>query len=94
MWVAEEYLGILFRDDRLDNLEWCTHSANLLHKRQHGTMPRGTKHHNSRLTPNTIRKIRGRHDAGESQKSIASDLGLSQPHVNAIVHRRLWAHVE
>ena len=47
-----------------------------------------------KLTADQVREIRARVAAGDSQRSVAREYGVSQPLVNHIVHRRVWAHVD
>ena len=56
-------------------------------------MARGSRHGNARLTVESVQQIRSRVAAGETQDSVARDLGVSRPTVTAVVARRNWAHV-
>ena len=46
-----------------------------------------------RLTEDDVRTIRERWSAGELQRVIASDYGVSRPTISRIVSREGWAHV-
>lgn len=41
-----------------------------------------------------VRAIRARVAAGEPQKAVAADFGISRNHVSSIVNRACWAHVD
>lgn len=60
------------------------------HKRLH---PNRRGPFRPKLDPLSVREIRARAAAGESQSAIARSLGISHVSVNAVVHRRTWAHV-
>jgi hypothetical protein len=67
-----------------------------------GRLPKGKDHwaygrrnrHNAKLTEDAVRKIRYRASAGEEQKIIAHDFGVSTATVSHIVTRRTWRHVD
>lgn len=81
-------------NNHLNNLVWSTHSQNLLHKRRHGTMPRGESHWNNRgLTAEKVREMRHLHREGARYCDLARRYGLTRPHVRDICLRKLWAHV-
>jgi hypothetical protein len=80
-------------DNRLENLRWDTHSANLLDKRRHGTMWCGEKHHKAKLKETDIPVIRQRRESGESLRSIAADYNITQTMTSLIARRKAWQHV-
>ncbi len=43
-----------------------------------------------RLTPETVREIREKHAHGASQRSLAREYGVGQPHIWQIVHKMIW----
>lgn len=57
-------------------------------------LPRGEKHGMARVTADQVRVIRKRCEAGEKQRDVAADYGITQTAVYYIVHRKNWAHVE
>lgn len=100
--VAEAFLGprptprheVDHKDENkgnncVENLHWCTHSENLLHRSTFS--PRASQ--NRRLTESKVREARKRIADGESQAVIASSLGVSRPHINMIAKGKKWAHV-
>lgn len=46
------------------------------------------------LTPDMVRVVRARHQAGESVTVIAAEIGISRNTLFAVVHRRTWRHVK
>lgn len=78
-------------DNRLENLEVCTRSANMLHKfralgYKSNTKPKYAEdHHNCRIPPDTVTEIKAAWQSGETQVSIASRLGIHQTTVSDIV---------
>lgn len=82
------------KDDNRDaNFEWCTASENQRHRHDvlgHGNMPRGESNSQAKVTEAEVREIRRRRAAGETQRKVAADHGISQSTVNRIVNRRGW----
>lgn len=54
---------------------------------------RGTEHHDAKLTEGKVREIRRRCGAGEKQRDVAADYGVSQMAVWQVVNRKSWKHV-
>lgn len=54
----------------------------------------GIKTRPPRLTPDGVREIRSRRDAGESAALIARDFGMTRNNVYLIAKRATWAHVD
>ena len=54
---------------------------------------KGERHYNAKITADDVREIRRRRESGESQRSIASDYGITRESVSRIVLRRNWKHI-
>jgi hypothetical protein len=52
--------------------------------------PKGHRPSTTKLTQKQIDEIRARYANGERQIDLASDFGVVQSHVSAIVRRKLW----
>jgi hypothetical protein len=81
------------QDNRLTELCWGTGLEQAEDKYRDGTMARGERQGNAKLTVADVRDIRFRAAYGEGQLSIALRFGISQPHVSRIVLRQSWTHV-
>lgn len=81
-------------NDRLDNLRYDTHLANMADMKDHGTLPdrRGELNIQAKLTPAEVRKIR-KLLASVSQTRIAEAFGITQAAVSAIKTRKTWSHL-
>lgn len=85
-------------DNRLENLEYCTKSENLLHSynlldRAHGGVA-GSKHHKAKLTDNDIMNIRKLYSSGEyTQKQLGKLFGVTQTNISNIVIGIGWKHI-
>lgn len=77
-------------DNRLENLEWSTKSENSFHGYKTGLIPSGQSHHWSRLTEDTVKKIR---NSPHGYRKTAQEFGVSMSCVAAIVKRRTWKYV-
>jgi len=58
-----------------------------------GRTLQGERHPQARFTASNVQEMRRLYDSGLSQGQIAKRFGTTQAHVQAIVTRRLWAHV-
>lgn len=80
-------------DNRLINLEYCTRSANELHKRRVLLSGVGSQCGNAKLTESDIPKIRASGKKGEAHKAIASRFKVSRRLIGGIIKRTRWRHV-
>lgn len=83
-------------DNHDTNLEWVTPSGNHRHrfdvlgqKAAHGEALSQTK-----LTEGRVREILVRCAAGETQRKVAADYGISQSAISSIVRRKNWAWID
>lgn len=77
-----------------ENLAWGTQAENIHDKIQHGTMARGERHGNAKLTAGLVKEIRREYAAGGIfQSALAKKYGIDQATVSGIVTRKSWAHV-
>lgn len=78
----------LFLGTQSDNMADC-------HKKGRSRIPTprvfGERNGSAKLTVEQVSEIRRRASAGEVQRLIAADFGISQSHVSAIKRGRLWA---
>ncbi|MFI5769605.1 helix-turn-helix domain-containing protein [Streptomyces sp. NPDC051658] len=65
-------------------------SADMVNK---GRNARGSRRHTHKLTEAQIPEIRARAAAGELQKVLAAEYGVSRPTISHVVNRRGWLHV-
>lgn len=98
--VAEAFLGSKNEGDqcrhldgdvsnnRLSNLVWGTPMENHQDKERHGTIPRGSRHTNAKLTDSQVVEIRKSFSGGERQCDIARRYGVAQGTINGIVRNR------
>jgi hypothetical protein len=76
-----------------DHLFLGSHAANVADKITKGRGIHGEKNGIARLTVSAVKMIRRRCDAGETQRSLARELGVSETTISRVVHRHLWGHV-
>jgi hypothetical protein len=84
-------------DNRVENLEWASHSKNLRHAFRLGLCIvhslKGEEHPASKLTSaqvGEIRRLRGQ----VSERKLASYFGVSPSLISAIWLRKKWRHME
>lgn len=80
-------------DNRLENLAWMTHRENESHKIIHGTINRGHRNGQARLTREQVISIRTRRSAGETFAAIGEDFGIAESQIWQIVKGQSWANV-
>ncbi|WP_328903323.1 endonuclease domain-containing protein [Streptomyces sp. NBC_00441] len=99
--VCNQSLGVYeaFRDAAANYLATygegnpnISHGAALEQQRQ--ALRAKTKSGTARLDEDTVREIRARYAAGgETQRSLATEYGISQNAVSLVVRRKTWCHV-
>lgn len=78
----------------LTNLTWETLRENLQRKWEHGTMPHGATHHNSKLDKEKVIRIFQEHRNGETGGEIARRYNVSRATIRALLQRKTWKHIE
>jgi hypothetical protein len=82
-------------DNRVENLEWCTHLENMRHAKETGLTPCfvGEKHPYACLGESQVLEIRELRANGEKIRVIAEKYGVSQGAISMIVYRNNWVHL-
>lgn len=80
-------------DNRLTNLAYGTYAENSADTVRHGRTNRGQRCHAAKITSEVAISIRQRVAAGELQKHLAAELGLSTSTVCDVVNYRTWAYL-
>lgn len=89
--VAAHYDGNPL-NNHVSNLRWTTQADNINDKRRHGTIARGERAGNSRLSEEVVRQIRADYRRGNGAE-LMQRFGISQSTVSCIVNRKTWKHV-
>ena len=71
-------------NNRLTNLQWSTHSDNVLDKNAHGTMVKGERHHACAIGDADCRRLRRRRGDGVSYPGLAKEFGISKSQAHRI----------
>jgi hypothetical protein len=112
--VAEAFLGLapegrpevnhknsVRTDNRIENLEWVSHSENIRHAIANGELDprhtanraRGERAPKAKLTAPDVVKIRAQYALRRSYHAIAVEFGVGDATVRDIVKGYSWAHV-
>lgn len=83
------------RNNTPSNLEWCTHSENMLHA--YAVLGRermwGERTGTSVLTECSVKSIRQEKELGASDRALAKKHGVDPSTINLIVNRKIWRHI-
>jgi hypothetical protein len=81
-------------DNRIENLEWCTHSENVSHSFSIGLQStKGINHPLTKLSENDVLGIRKLYSENVPQTDIAKIYNYSYGAINKIVNRKNWTHI-
>lgn len=80
-------------DNRVENLEWCTHLQNIRHNKVLGVITKGNKHRWSKITEDIAREIKVMLSQGVKQIAIAKHFNVSSNIVYHINKGNSWEHV-
>lgn len=83
-------------DNRIENLEWCTHSENIQHAFDVGLAKgmKGEKHPQCKLTKEQVVQIRNMYKPGKvSQEAVAKLFGVDRKVVSDIYLGKSWSHL-
>ena len=82
------------KNNKLENLEWCTQSENQIHAFSHGLISRvGEKNSQCRLKESDVFEIISMIKNKESYDDISKRFHISKSTVAAIKNKRLWKHL-
>jgi hypothetical protein len=81
------------QNNRVDNLEWCTHKENFNHAVMVGLRPIGEEHGRHKLTWVDVDKIRHDHIKGDKLRganALAKKYGVTPRTIKLIVEYEIW----
>ena len=86
-------------NNHLANLRWDTPKNNCKDRKMHGRwesrLPRGSKHHNAKLTADDVRNIRSLYcRRNNSGRKLAKQFGVDKSVILDIVNHKIWRHVK
>jgi hypothetical protein len=81
------------RNNLVSNLRWATNKENMQDKQRHGTQTRGSEHYLSKLTDESVRKIREYGEMGLKVSFMADALGVSETVIYCVLRGKTWKHV-
>lgn len=87
-------------DNKVENLEWCTHGENQKHSWKTGLRKkltwgkRGEKNYNSKLTKEQVLEIREKYVPKKySLRRLAREYGVSNSQITRIIDQTSWRHI-
>lgn len=82
-------------DNRVDNLEWCTHSENIKHAYDNNLLisRKGESHHNTKLSDQNISEILNNYSS-KSQLELSKIYKVSRRQINNIINKKSWKHIQ
>lgn len=79
------------KDNRVENLEWCTSSQNSIHAHKNGRCSNEEKHHKAKLTKEKVLYIR---QSNKNDKTLAQELGVSESTIQNVKARKTWKYFD
>jgi hypothetical protein len=82
-------------DNNSQNLEWVTHSENIIHAVKIGLLPvtRGSQRVQAKMDEQTVLKIYDLRSKGLQRKLILSELGITINMYKDVIRGKSWKHV-
>lgn len=81
-------------NNHASNLAWGTAADNKADALRHGTVPRGIRLHNAKLTDEAVKALRLEYsNGGIAQRPLAKKYGIDQSSLSKVIRRDTWAHV-
>lgn len=81
-------------NNKLDNLEYCSHSENVKHAYKNGLMSKvGSKHHRAKLSEDDVLEIKKLIQEGRGNKEISKQFPVTHITISLIRNNRQWSHV-
>lgn len=80
-------------NNHVSNLRYATRKENIADSIRLGRKGHGAKHPRAKLSEDDVRAIRARRSAGELQRQLAADFGVTQMIISKIERGLLWRDV-
>lgn len=97
------HINLVRSDNRVENLEWCTHRGNMKHAYDHGKIPIGDRHKCAKLTNENVLEIR---DAFSKENNIglrrardgfvrelSERFNVSRSAISQVINNVRWRHI-
>lgn len=86
-------------DNRVENLEWCTHSENTKHAYENGLESKmcGEEHHSHKLTEDDVRYIRSNYikrDSVFGATALSKKFNVDRTTICDVIKRKTWRNVK
>ncbi len=79
-------------DNRVKNLEWCTHKENVQHAFENGLTTRGERNSQTKLTPKEVLEIRNKYKSKPTPYiKLANIYGVTESNIGLIIRGKNWA---
>lgn len=85
------------KNNRVENLEWSTHSENQFHSSKNALMQLGSKHVHSKLKEEDVRWILTHYKKQDLEfgcMALARKYGVSHQTMDEVIKRKTWKHIQ
>jgi hypothetical protein len=93
--LCVNHINFIKSDNRVENLEWCTHKENAQHSISNNKFSMGNRHYNTKITDEQVLEIRHLHSADlKTYEELAELYNTNCRYIKAIVKRRKRKYVK
>lgn len=82
------------QNNRVENLKWGTAWEQAQDKILHGTVNKGSRNGQSKLTEESVREIKSLLNSGSTTEQLADKFGVSGATINRVASNAIWSHVD
>ena len=87
------HINAIRNDNRIENLEWCTHDENMAHAVRTNLTCKGSKNGQAKLTDEQVLKIRKLFAEGANKSRLSRQFNISRGSIKKAIEKTSWANL-